>query len=144
MPILRSDYVLDSHCIHTGDIIQQHFQRATRSHQAEMILGYKYVKGYQVDEERACKLGEVDPTPAERLKSVMVASRMIDRDDYMVTAVGYQVTDDEKTRKFIFVLDFGDDCDELMKRELDIVGKDSLLQAAEFILSGPFVYVYVN
>ena len=68
---------------------------------------------------------------------------MINRDNYMVTAVGYQVTDDEKTCKFIFVLDFGDDCDELMKRKLDIVGKDSLIQAAELILSGPFVYVYM-
>ena len=72
----------------------------------------------------------------------MVASRMIDRDDYMVTAVGYQVNDDEKAHKFIFVLDFGNDYDELMHREL--VGKGSLLRAAEFILSGPYVYVYVN
>lgn len=109
-----------------------------------MILGCKYVKGYHVDEERACKLGDVEFNPVERLKSVMVASRMIDRDDYMVTAVGYQVDDHEKTHKFIFVLDFGDDYDELMQRELDIAGKDSLLRAAEFILSGPYVYVYVN
>ena len=78
-------------------------------HHAEMIPGYKFVKGFQVDEERACKLGEVDPTPAERMKSVVVASRTIDRDNYMVTAVGYQVNDPEKTQKFILVLDFGDD-----------------------------------
>ena len=51
---------------------------------ARMILGYKYVKGYRVDEERACMLGEVDPTPTERIKSVTVASRMIDRDDYLI------------------------------------------------------------
>jgi hypothetical protein len=57
---------------------------------AKMIIGYKYVKGYQVDEERACILGEVDP-PTERMKSVMVASRMIDRDDYLLPAVGYLV-----------------------------------------------------
>lgn len=109
-----------------------------------MILGYKFVKGYQVDEERACMLGEVDPTPSERMKSVMVASRMIDRDDYLIPAVGYRVDDPQETQRFIFVLDFGDDCDELVKRELDITGKDSLLRAAEFVLSGPFVYVYVN
>jgi len=139
----QTDYVLDPNCMHTGNIIP-HFQHTTGSHRAEMILASKYVKGYQIDEDRACKLGEVEPTPVERLKSVVAASRMIDRDDYMVAAVGYRVDDPEKTHKFIFVLDLGDEYDELVKRELDVVGKDSLLRAAEFILSGPFVYVYVN
>jgi hypothetical protein len=109
-----------------------------------MILSYKYVKSYQVDEERACMLGEVDPTPTERMKSIMVASRMIDRDDYLIPAVGYRVSDPQETQRFIFALDFGDDCDELVQRELNVTVKDSLLRAAEFILSGPFVYVYTN
>jgi hypothetical protein len=109
-----------------------------------MILGYKYIKGYQVDEERACQLAEVEPTPAERLKSVMVASRVISRDDYMTTAIGYRVNDPNKVQQFVFVLDFGDDCDELLARDLHLNGKDSLLHAAEHVLSGPFVYVYVN
>ena len=82
--IFQSDYILDFYCIHTGDISIA---------RVDMILGYKYMKGYHVDEERACKLGEVEFNPVERLKSVMDASRMIDRDEYMVTAVGYQVDD---------------------------------------------------
>ena len=60
------------------------------------------MKGHQVDEERAYKLGEVELTLVERLKSAVVASCMINQGDYMVTAVGYQVDDPEKTHKFIF------------------------------------------
>lgn len=78
---------------------------------AKMILGYIYVNGYQVDEERACMLGEVDPTPPGRMKPVMVASRMIDLDDCLIpaSAVGYDPQESGETYMFITVLDFGND-----------------------------------
>lgn len=110
----------------------------------KMILGYKSVKGYHVDEEKACRFGEVDASPEERMKSVVVTSRMVDRDDYVTSAVEYRVDDPQQMQSFIFVLDFGDDLGELVKKELDITGKESLMKAAEHVLSGPFVYVYVN
>ncbi|KAF8869126.1 hypothetical protein BD779DRAFT_1682551 [Infundibulicybe gibba] len=115
-------------------------------HFAAMRLDYKFVKGYQVDEERACKLAKVESTLDGRMKCVRVATRMIDRKEYATTTVGYRDNDLQETYYFIFVLDFGDDCDELEKREVNVAGKDTLLRAAEYILSGPFVYVcvYVN
>ena len=58
-------------------------------------------------------LGEVDPTPTERMKSVMVASRMIDRDDYLIPCSRISGRR-PPAHSFIFVLDFGDDCDELV------------------------------
>ena len=51
---------------------------------------------------------------------------MVDREDYLIPAVRYPVDDATKIQKFIFVVDFGDDCDELGQRELDTTGKDSV------------------
>ncbi len=51
---------------------------------------------------------------------------MVDREDYLIPTVRYPVDDATKIQKFIFVVDFGDDCDELGQRELDTTGKDSV------------------
>jgi len=70
-----------------------------------------------------------------------IASRH--RDSYIATALGRLPEDPPQERKNIFVLDSGDDLDELKNRQLKDVA--SWFEAAkDDAVSGPNVYIYCD
>lgn len=108
-----------------------------------MRLGCKYVKGYQFDHRKACQQFSCEPYTAEALQLLDIVVKNMNRDDYITMVAGYRVSDQEMRTEVIFMLDGGDDLEDLDKRPISLDNRPSITAAKSF-LSGPFVYVLQN
>lgn len=108
-----------------------------------MRLGFKYAKGYHFDHDKACQKFPCKPYTADTFQIIDFVVKAMNRDDYLTVVGGYRVGDKNMRTQFVFMLDGGDDPDDLDKRSVDLDSRPSIIAAQSF-LSGPHIYVLQN
>ncbi|PPQ84992.1 hypothetical protein CVT25_010524 [Psilocybe cyanescens] len=107
-----------------------------------LVFNEKYVKGYAFDHDKVKKAFDVEPNGHVAF-SLMRTIASKHRDSYIAVAGGRLPEDGSETRRAIFVLDSGNDYDELKKKELTDVAP--WFEAAQKnTLTGPDVYIYLD
>ncbi|PPQ92942.1 hypothetical protein CVT25_000106 [Psilocybe cyanescens] len=107
-----------------------------------LVFNEKYVKGYAFNHDKVKKVFDIEPNGhvAFSLMCMIVSKH---RDSYIAVAEGHLPKDNSETRRAIFVLDSGNDYDELKKKELTDVAP-WFKAAQKNTLTRPDVYIYLD
>ncbi|CAA7258859.1 unnamed protein product [Cyclocybe aegerita] len=106
-----------------------------------LVFNEKYVKGYAFDHDKVKKAFDVEPYSHVAFSLMRtIASKY--RHSYIAVAGGRLPEDDLETRRVVFVLDSGNDYDELKKELMDVAPWFEATQ--ENTLTGPDVYIYLD